>query len=96
MLYYCVQNDLPVQLEIETLFENTCFMLIKQAVSYSFHVLLHRNCPILLSRMPRGLVRVFGGFVWKHVVSLKSLLLLRDVTGKPCWNHGSYLMLVLR
>ncbi len=23
-----------------------------------------------------------GGFVWKHVVSLKTLLLLRDVTGK--------------
>ncbi len=37
-----------------------------------------------------------GGFVWKRVVSLKTLLLLREVTGEPCWNHGGYLMLVLR
>ncbi len=90
MLCYCVQIDLPVQLEIETLFENTCFMLIKQAVSYSFHVLLHGNVRFFCLGFQR-LVCVFGGFVWKHVVSLKSLLLLRDVTGEPC----CCLMLVL-
>ncbi len=40
LLCYCVQIDLPVQLEIETVY-STCFMLVKQAGSLSrFHVFL--------------------------------------------------------
>ncbi len=39
LLCYCVQIDLPVQLEIETLFIILAFMLVKQAVALSrFHV----------------------------------------------------------
>ncbi len=42
MLCYCVQIDLPVQLEIETLFIILAFMLVKQAVALSrFHVCFH-------------------------------------------------------
>ncbi len=75
-------DRLPVQLEIETGFEILALMLIKQAVS--------------LSRFPRVFPEIsdpfvsdatwvgscfFGGFVWKHVVPLKSLLLLFDAPG---------------
>ncbi len=65
MLCYCVQIDLPVQLEIETLFEDTCFMLVKQAVSLSrlhvcFHVLLRSFVPfhVLLWESPLARVAV--------------------------------------
>ncbi len=30
-----------------------------------------------------------GGCVWEHVVSLETLLLLRDVTGEDVLEHGS-------
>ncbi len=45
LLCYCVQIDLPVQLEIETLFIILAFMLVKQAVALSrFHVCFHVFC----------------------------------------------------
>ncbi len=66
---------------------NTCFTLIQQ-VGY----LIRSTC--CFTEMSDPFVSdatwvgscFFGGFVWKHVVPLKSLLLLRDVTGKPCWS----------
>ncbi len=46
LLCYCVQIDLPVQLEIETLFIILAFMLVKQAVALSrFHVFLRSFVP---------------------------------------------------
>ncbi len=46
LLCYCIQIDLPVQLEIETLFIILAFMLVKQAVALSrFHVFLRSFFP---------------------------------------------------
>ncbi len=72
MLCYCVQIDLPVQLEVETVY-NTYFMLVKQAGSLSrFHVCFH----------------VFlRSFVPFHVLLWESPLLLRDVAGEAVLEH---------
>ncbi len=73
LLCYCVQIDLPVQLEIETLFIILAFVLVKQAVALSrFHV-----CSVLRS------------FVPFHMLLWESPLLLRDVTGEAVLEPGA-------
>ncbi len=74
LLCYCVQIDLPVQLEIETVY-STCFMLVKQAGSLSrFHVCFH----------------VFlRSFVPFHMLLWESPLLLCDVTGEAVLEPGA-------
>ncbi len=84
LLCYCVQIDLPVQLEIETLFIILAFMLVKQAGSLSrFHV-FPRVSSILFS-----VPRVARSFVPFHVLLWESPLLLRDVTGEAVLEHGA-------
>ncbi len=75
LLCYCVQIDLPVQLEIETLFIILAFVLVKQAVALSrFHVCFH----------------VFlRSFVPFHMLLWESPLLLRDVTGEAVLEPGA-------
>ncbi len=73
LLCYCVQIDLPVQLEIETLFIILAFVLVKQAVALSrFHVCFH----VFLQ-----------SFVPFHVLLWESPLLLCDVTGEAVLEH---------
>ncbi len=74
LLCYCVQIDLPVQLEIE-MFIILAFMLVKQDVALSrFHVCFH----------------VFlRSFVPFHVLLWESPLLLYDITGEAVLEHGA-------
>ncbi len=85
LLCYCVQIDLSVQLEIETLFIILAFVLVKQAVALSrFHVCFHV--------FPRSFVPfqcVARSFVPFHVLLWESPLLLRDVTGEAVLEPGA-------
>ncbi len=76
LLCYCVQIDLPVPLEIETLFIILAFVLIKQAVALSrFHVCFH----VLLDPL-------------FHSTCCSGNLRCCCVTspGKPCWSPGLF------
>ncbi len=85
LLCYCVQLDLPVQLEIETLFIILAFVLVKQAGSLShFHVCFHM---FLRSFVP--FQRVARSFVPFHVLLWESPLLLRDVNGEAVLEPGA-------
>ncbi len=91
LLCYCVQIDLPVQLETETLFIILAFMLVKQAVTLSrFHVCFHM---FLRSFFP--FQRVARSFAPFHVFLWEYPLLLRDVTGGSRVGARGCLMLVL-
>ncbi len=68
---YCVQIDLPVQLEIKTYY--TCFMLVKQAGS--------------LSRFPVCFHVFLRSFVPFYMLLWESPLLLCDVTGEAVLEH---------
>ncbi len=75
LLCYCLQIDLPVQLEIETVY-NTCFLLVKQAVALSrFHVCFH----VLLA--PLSVPTCCSGNLCCCCVTSP---------GKPCWNPGMF------
>ncbi len=75
LLCYCVQIDLPVQLEIETVY-NTCFLLVKQAGSLSrFHVCFH----VLLD--PLSVPTCCSGNLCCCCVTSP---------GKPCWSTGLF------
>ncbi len=83
LLCYCVQIDLPVQFEIETLFIILTFMLVKRAVALSrFHVCFH---VFLQSFVP--FQRVARSFLPFHVLLWESPLLLCDVTGEAVLEH---------
>ncbi len=76
LLCYCVQIDLPVQLEIETLFIILAFMLVKQAVALSrFHVCFH----VFLRSLFRSTC-CSGNLCCCCVTS----------PGKPCWSTGLF------
>ncbi len=51
-------------------------------------MLLHGNVRSFVSDATWYGSCFFGGFVWEHVVPLKSLLLLRDVTGEALFSSA--------
>ncbi len=80
MLCYCVQIDLPVQLEIETLFEIFALgWLSRLDLSYSFPVGFPCVAPILFS-VPRVALGISAGSRLGCVTS----------RGKPCWSTGLF------
>ncbi len=73
MLCYCIQINLPVQLEIEILFGVLALgWLSRLDLGLVSHV-SSTCCFGPLFRMPRGLVHVSPvALVWKHVISLET------------------------
>ncbi len=71
MLCYCVQINLSVQLEIETLFVILALGWLSRLNLGLVSRVSSTCCFGPLSRRPRGLVRVSPlALIWKHVISL--------------------------
>ncbi len=86
LLCYCVQIDLPVQLEIETLLIILAFMLVKQAGSLSrfhvcFHVFLRSFVPFHVLLDPLFHSTCCSG-------NLRCCCVMSP--GKPCWSTGLF------
>ncbi len=99
LLCYCVQIDLPVQLEIETVY-STCFMLVKQAGSLSrfhvflrsfvlFHMLLWES-PLLLRDVTGEAVLEPGAvWCWFCVTTFTKSLIRLNSLSQPMLRRGS-------